>query len=33
VGYPDFPMRSGVVYLIDVTYSRSMELPFTDTPG
>ena len=29
----DFPMRSGVVYLIDVTYSRSMELPFTDTPG
>lgn len=29
----DFPMRSGVVYLIDVTYSRSMELPFEDTPG
>jgi PPOX class probable F420-dependent enzyme len=28
----DFPMRSGVVYLIDVTYSRSMELPFEDTP-
>lgn len=29
----DFPMRSGFVYLIDVTYSRSMELPFEDTPG
>lgn len=29
----DFPMRSGVVYLIDVTYSRHMELPFEDTPG
>lgn len=29
----DFPMRSGVVYLIEVEYSRSMELPFEDTPG
>lgn len=29
----DFPMRSGVVYLIDVSSSRFTELPFTDTPG
>jgi PPOX class probable F420-dependent enzyme len=29
----DFPMRSGVVYLIDADYSHSMELPFEDTPG
>ena len=28
----DFPMRSGVVYFIDVAYSRSMELPFADAP-
>jgi PPOX class probable F420-dependent enzyme len=28
----DFPMRSGVVYLIDVGYSRSITLPFEDTP-
>jgi PPOX class probable F420-dependent enzyme len=29
----DFPMRSGVVYLIDVERSRLTELPFTDAPG
>jgi PPOX class probable F420-dependent enzyme len=29
----DFPMRSGVVYLIDVDHSRLTELPFADTPG
>jgi PPOX class probable F420-dependent enzyme len=29
----DFPMRSGVVYLIDVSSSRLTELPFADTPG
>jgi len=29
----DFPMRSGVVYLIDVASSRFTELPFADTPG
>ena len=29
----DFPMRSGNVYLIDVSYSRLTELPFADTPG
>ncbi len=29
----DFPMRSGVVYLIDADYSRFTELPFADTPG
>lgn len=29
----DFPMRSGVVFLIDVAGSRLTELPFTDTPG
>jgi PPOX class probable F420-dependent enzyme len=29
----DFPMRSGVVYLIEVTSSRFTELPFADTPG
>ena len=29
----DFPMRSGVVYLIDVERSRLTELPFRDTPG
>ena len=29
----DFPMRSGVVYLIEVSYSRLTELPFEDTPG
>ena len=29
----DFPIRSGVVYLIDVSYSHSLELPFEDTPG
>ena len=28
-----FPMRSGVVYLIDVTRSASMTLPFADTPA
>jgi PPOX class probable F420-dependent enzyme len=28
----DFPMRSGVVYLIEVDYSRLTELPFADTP-
>ena len=29
----DFPMRSGVVYLIEVSYSNLTELPFADTPG
>ena len=29
----DFPMRSGVVYMIDVDASRLTELPFSDTPG
>ncbi len=29
----DFPMRSGVVYLIEVDSSRLTELPFADTPG
>jgi len=29
----DFPMRSGVVYLIEVAASRFTELPFADTPG
>ena len=29
----DFPMRSGVVYLIGVSYSRSTTLPFEDTPA
>lgn len=29
----DFPMRSGVVYLIEVSSSRFTELPFADTPG
>ena len=29
----DFPMRSGVVYVIDVASSRLTELPFEDTPG
>ena len=29
----DFPMRSGVVYLIDVDHSRLTDLPFADTPG
>jgi PPOX class probable F420-dependent enzyme len=28
----DFPMRSGVVYLIAVEASRLTELPFADTP-
>jgi PPOX class probable F420-dependent enzyme len=28
----DFPMRSGVVYLIEVTYARVSELPFRDEP-
>ena len=28
----DFPMRSGVVYLIEVEYSRLTELPFEDSP-
>lgn len=28
-----FPMRSGVVYLIDVERSASMTLPFADTPA
>ena len=28
-----FPMRSGVVYLIDVARSTFFELPFTDTPA
>lgn len=28
----DFPMRSGTVYLIEPSYSRSVELPFADTP-
>jgi PPOX class probable F420-dependent enzyme len=29
----DFPMRSGVVYLIEVESSRFTELPFADTPA
>jgi PPOX class probable F420-dependent enzyme len=29
----DFPMRSGVVYLIEVETSRLTELPFADTPA
>lgn len=29
----DFPMRSGVVYVIEPSSSRFMELPFEDTPG
>ena len=29
----DFPIRSGVVYLIDVERSHCTELPFEDTPG
>jgi PPOX class probable F420-dependent enzyme len=29
----DFPMRSGVVYVIEVETSRLTELPFTDSPG
>ena len=29
----DFPMRSGVVYFVDVSSSRLTELPFADTPG
>ncbi len=29
----DFPLRSGVVYLIEVSSSRLTELPFADTPG
>jgi PPOX class probable F420-dependent enzyme len=29
----DFPMRSGVVYLIEVDSQRVFTLPFTDTPG
>lgn len=29
----DFPMRSGVVYLIEVEHSRLTELPFRDAPG
>jgi PPOX class probable F420-dependent enzyme len=28
-----FPMRSGVVYLVDVDSSGSMTLPFADTPA
>jgi PPOX class probable F420-dependent enzyme len=29
----DFPMRSGVVYVIEVESSRFTELPFADSPG
>jgi PPOX class probable F420-dependent enzyme len=29
----DFPMRSGVVYLIAVDSQRVLTLPFSDTPG
>lgn len=29
----DFPMRSGVVYLIEVSDSRFMQLPFEDSPA
>jgi PPOX class probable F420-dependent enzyme len=29
----DFPLRSGVVYLIDVSSARVTKLPFSDTPG
>ncbi len=29
----DFPLRSGVVYVIEVSRSRFTELPFADTPG
>jgi len=28
-----FPMRGNTVYLIDVTRSRFVELPFADTPA
>ena len=28
-----FPMRSGVVYFVDVTRSAFFELPFSDTPA
>lgn len=28
-----FPMRSGQVYLVDVSHSAFMELPFKDTPA
>ncbi len=29
----DFPMRTGVVYVIEVATSRFTELPFSDKPG
>jgi PPOX class probable F420-dependent enzyme len=29
----DFPMRSGMVYVIEPSYSHTMQLPFEDTPG
>ena len=29
----DFPMRSGVVYLIEIASARVATLPFSDTPG
>ncbi len=29
----DFPMRSGVVYIVEVANSRFTELPFSDSPG
>ena len=28
-----FPMRSGVVYLVEVTHEQTMKLPFEDEPG
>ena len=28
-----FPMRSGVVYLVDVEHEHTMKLPFEDTPA
>lgn len=28
-----FPMRSGIVYLVEVTHEHTMTLPFEDTPA
>ena len=29
----DFPMRSGVVFMVEPSYSHFMKLPFDDNPG
>jgi len=29
----EFPMRSGVVFMVEPSYSRFMQLPFEDTPA